>query len=220
MLGHYLLVTLRNLGRQRLHSALALLVLALGLTCFLAASLFALYFSSFDRQLANADRIYVIYQRASWPQIGYRAELGRRSGFGVAEKLASEIPEIEAVARQANVGATVSVSGGPGMVRGIQATDPEWFDIFAFRVVAGETRGALARQSTVVLAESTAIELFGSAAEAVGQTITFTGQQPTDFTVAGVVEDVEGPSHLGQTVLAPGIQIIASWDLSPSCRSR
>ncbi len=213
MLGHYLLVTLRNLGRQRLHSALAVLVLALGLTCFLAASLFALYFAGFDRQFANADRIYVVYQRASWPQIGYRAELGRRSGPGVAAKVASEMPELAAVARQLNVGAAVSAGSAPGTLRGILATDPEWLDIFDFTVVAGETRGALARQSTAVLAESTAIELFGSAADAVGKTLTFTGVRSTEFTVAGVVADVAGPSHLGRNVLSPGAEIIASWDV-------
>jgi hypothetical protein len=128
LLRHYLVVAIRNLARQRLHSALSILVLALGLTCFLAASLFALYLDSFERGFAKHDRTYVLYQNSSWPQIGYHAPLGHQSGFALADQLAIEIPELEAVARQVVLAASLSADGGTSnnQLRGVATTDAAW----------------------------------------------------------------------------------------------
>ncbi len=212
MLKHHLIVAFRNLARQRLHSVLSILVLALGLTCFLAAALAKLHLGSYDRQFAKSERIYVIYQSATWPQVGYRLAPGRTSAAGIAEKLAIEIPELEAVARQMMLGAAVSADGRSARYHSLAGTDPAWADMFELRAVAGDARGALERQAAVVLTTGVASELFGSS-DAVGRTLTLSGQKATEVTVGAVVAPVEGPSHLAQEALTGGLQIIASWDV-------
>jgi putative ABC transport system permease protein len=218
VLRHYLVAAIRSLGRQRLHSALAILVLALGLTCFLAGSLAALYLDGYDRQFAKSDRTYVIYQSAAWPRSGYQLAFGRRSAPAIAEKLAIEVPELEAVARQTIVGGAVSIDGRSGRNFGVAATDPEWLDIFAPRVVAGDARAALERQNTVVLTVDVATQLF-DAGDAIGRTLTISGQAPVEVTVGAVVRPIEGPSHLAPSVLSGTLQVIASWDVLQKYRA-
>ena len=215
MLGHYLVVAIRNLARQRLHSALSILVLALGLTCFLAASLFALYLDSFERGFAKRDRTYVLYQSGSWPQIGYHAALGHRSGIGLRDRLAIEIPELEAVARQVVFSVSVSAGGRASynQVRGVAPTDAAWADIFDMRVVAGDARETLLRHKAAILTRKSATDIFG-ATDVIGRTLTMTGQTgTTDVTIGAVIEDFEGPSHLAAGAISSGVDVLLSWDV-------
>jgi hypothetical protein len=67
MLAHYVTIALRAFGRYKLHSALGVLSLAIGLWAFVAAYAFVAYVHGFERGFAKADRIYTIRLALSFP---------------------------------------------------------------------------------------------------------------------------------------------------------
>ena len=111
MFGHYLTVALRNLACYRLHSAVSVIVLTLGLTCFLAAYLVVSYLTSYDRQFPNADRSVVIFQGMHGPKFGLGVAVVSVQLRSAWEQLALDVPELTAVARYRTIGASVSVDG-------------------------------------------------------------------------------------------------------------
>src|SRR5262245_46741288 len=111
MLGHYFTVALRNLARYRLHTAVSIVVLTLGLTCFLAAYLFVSYLRGYDRHFANANRTYVVFQGMHGPKIGFDWPSYPFSSVLLAEQLAADVPELEAVARTRGINAFVAGDG-------------------------------------------------------------------------------------------------------------
>src|SRR5262245_22151630 len=111
MLRHHFRTTLRSFARHPVHCGLSIAVLTLGLSCFIAAGLFARYVESFDSTLPHADRIYVVYQSLDLPANRVSLPLTARTSFPVAERLKIEIPELAGVARA--IGST-AVAGLPG----------------------------------------------------------------------------------------------------------
>src|ERR1700745_2021927 len=60
MIKNYFKIALRNLARNKIFSVINIMVLAIGLSCFLLISLYVLDELSYDRFYPNADRIYRI----------------------------------------------------------------------------------------------------------------------------------------------------------------
>jgi putative ABC transport system permease protein len=58
MLGNYLIVALRNIGRHRLYSAINICGLALGLTCVILIALFIRDETSFDKWVPDSANLY------------------------------------------------------------------------------------------------------------------------------------------------------------------
>lgn len=212
MLGHYLSIAVRNLSRDKLHTTLAVTVLALGLVCFIAAALFDLHLDSFDRQFRNHDRTYVVYQSVDWPLAGQRASrgtLGTRAAPAMAEQLETDIPEL-VVARFYQSVVTVSVDGGAGSFRRAAYVDPEFFAIFDFDVVAGSLTDALVQPGTAILSESAATQLFGSGVAAIGRILTIVEQGVrVELTVTAVTREIVTPSHLALGRFAVSFEIFA-----------
>src|SRR5262245_5815451 len=94
MLLHHFRTALRSFARQPVHCGLSIAVLTLGLTCFIAAGLFARYVDTFDSALPSSDRIYVIYQSLDLPANGVKLGLTARTSFPAAERLRLEVPEL------------------------------------------------------------------------------------------------------------------------------
>ncbi|HEX5046276.1 MAG TPA: ABC transporter permease [Gammaproteobacteria bacterium] len=212
MLGHHLGVTWRVLRRRPLHAALSIAVLTLGLTCFLAAGLFARYLDGFDRAFPSADRIYVLHQSFDAPANGLKTSLTPQSAFPVADQLRLDVPELEAVARTSLIISRVNAEGAEAQSLPVLYAESDWTRIFGLDVVAGELAGALARPATAVLTSETAIKLFGTTA-AVGRNLTVEiPPRRVDVTVAAIA-NVPGPSHLSDSQFTRGVGIFCSWDV-------
>jgi len=205
-LGHHLGGIGRAFARYPWHVALSIAVLTLGLTCFIAAGLFARYVASFDSTLPHSDRIYVVYQSIDLPANQLTLPLSARTSVPVAERLRLEVPELDAVARFMGSSALAGVPGAEALRDGgVFFVDADFTKIFALHAVAGELEGSLARPQTAVLSADTATKLFGTDS-AVGKVVTISRQGRTaDVTVTAVV-DVPAHSHLAFNVLC-------SWDV-------
>jgi putative ABC transport system permease protein len=204
MLAHYLTIALRAFGRYKLHSALGVLSLAIGLWAFVAAYSFVTYVYSFESGFAKSERIYALYQALSFPN-GFSLPLAPMTSEALAEHVRTEFPDLEAVARATEFGAVVSV-GGDDSFKTLFAADPALLDIFDFPFVRGDAHNALA-PGGVVITEQAARELFGTT-EVLGRTVTL---GKIDFAIAGVVGPIPGPSQFADSFLWDGFDLLVPW---------
>jgi putative ABC transport system permease protein len=215
MLAHDLAVALRRLGRQRLHTVVCVLVLALGLVGFISANLFVSYVRNYDRHFSAADRMYVIAERIRSSAFGYNAEtFATKSDPVVAEHLRLEAPELAAVARHYPAFRLVSV-GERSVSLVLGYVEPEFTRIFDLEALAGDVRDAVVAPRSAVITRRTAERLFG-AVDVVGRTMTIRAQRPVDVAITAVVADPPDQSHLSRGLFSQGVDVLVSWDVLES----
>jgi putative ABC transport system permease protein len=209
MLVHYFSFAIRSLGRNRSTSAVGGASLALGMFCLLAAYVFVDYLRSGERSFPKSERIYSVYQAVDFHSFGVSLPLSPISSTALAGALAIDFPELEAVAR-ADIAsaAAVSVDGVGKRVR-LGSADPAFLDIFELPFVARTASNPLAEPAGAVINESAALALFGTA-DALGRTIRL--HHGLDVTVTGITADIRGPSHLGQSFLWDGFEVLVPWE--------
>jgi putative ABC transport system permease protein len=211
MLRHDLAIALRRIARQRLHVALSVTVLTLGIACFLAAFVFVSYLRSYDGNFANVSRTYLISQSVQ-PRAGNATPFLNNSAYPLADHLRADFEDLAAVARYC-LHQVYVVAGTDTSQRRVSYAEPAFLEIFDFVPLAGDLRSALTEPRSVVLTEDTARTLFG-AAGAVGKTLTINGKQAVDVTVRAVIAELPKSSHLARdNLFAMGFEILASWDL-------
>jgi putative ABC transport system permease protein len=212
MLRHYLVSALRRFARRKLYSAVSVIVLALGVTCFVAAYLFADYLRHYDRGFPNAERIYYVAESIRSRQFGIDLRLNAFSALPLADQMRLDMPELARVARVFRGPRSIVVDGEPSMSRIAYAEDG-FLEIFGLDSVEGDARGALSRPGTAVVTQRTAERLFGGR-DAVGKTFMLNGSAGTDVTIAAVIRDAPTQSHLAsEGLFSLGFDIVVSWDV-------
>ena len=210
MLRNNLIVAWRNLMRHRLHTAINLAGLGLGMAFCLLAWRFASQEWSFDRFHSNADRIYRAYVEVtlSEDQISSADIID----FAFAPELEALSPHVER---------TVRLSAGKGddrvdrVVRTTYAgssvdeeflvVDPAFFEVFDFPLLRGDAATALAERNSVVLSYEMAQRLFGDA-DPLGQSLAIasvTTSDVEDFVITGVAAPVPRTSSIQFNMLLP-----------------
>lgn len=206
MLGSYFAAAIRNLLRNRAYTLINLLGLVLGFT---AAILIALYVRdeySYDRFIPNHERTYQVGEFIEPPGRGtMRIAL---TAVTDAPALQLAFPEIEATTRIASTGVRLY---RPGESQGISLisywADPNFFEVFALPVAAGDLSDALSRPDGLVLTRKAARKLLGRE-DVVGQTISVDRQN--DMRVTAVIDDLPTSSHLDGEVFLPGVASFSS----------
>jgi putative ABC transport system permease protein len=212
MLRHYFLVALLNFRKAPFATLANVVVLALGLTAFIAAYAVTGFWSRAESHFANADRTFVI---SSSIELGDGSVVLRETPVTnpyAASYLRTDYPQIEAIARARQLGSDVPVASGDRAIRlTAVAVDPEFLAIFDLPFVTGDARAALRDPRSVVLTRQTAERLFGTD-DPLGKTVSFANL--VDATVTGVVGTIPEPSHLGASVTASmRFDMLASMDL-------
>lgn len=214
MIVNNLRIIVRRLGRQKLNTALHTVGLTLGISVCLLIGLFLRHELSFDGYHAKADRIYRINTT-----ISDRGEDEHHfsSPSPLANALRAEIPELEHVARvQPNWGGClIEITPQKRFEQDyVLLAEPALLDIFDIDVLQGNGHEALRNPFQALLTETAAKKFFGNE-DPIGKT--FKCENEYTFTVAGVVADQPGNTHLPFTVLlsfAEGIRF-PGCDTSP-----
>jgi putative ABC transport system permease protein len=198
MLRNYLIVALRSLTRNRAYAIINICGLALGLAACLTIFLYVRYETSYDNWLPDHERIFQV--QATWHEPGQPVSKSQHSPFPVRETLTAGFPQIEALTVFRS-GQTVLVHDGQPIFLDAAAVDPSFFDIFKLDFVDGSAARALSDMRSVVLTETEAVRLLGTA-KAVGKTITLgAGTGREDYPVTGVIRDLPGNSSLKVALL-------------------
>ena len=169
MLRNYLIIAARNLLRHRLHTAINLAGLSLGLAFCLLAWRFASQEWSFDRFHTNAGRIYRVVTLFQGPE-GGPMQTADAIQFAFAAELEALSPHVE---RTVRLSAARGSDRDDRVVRTTYAgssrdeefllVDPSFLEVFDFPLLRGDASTALADRNSVVLGHEMALRLFGDA---------------------------------------------------------
>jgi putative ABC transport system permease protein len=209
MLRHYLIVALRAFRRAPFLTLVKLLVLGLGLSCFVMAYSLFTYWRSAEGAFAKADRTYIMTTRI---RLSDGSDTGAvpRLDQSFFEKMQLAFPDFETLAR-ARAAGLMPVSAGAEKARLFAAyADAAVLEVFDLPFTTGSGGTALSEPRSAVLSEAAALELFGTM-DAVGRTFTYGAV--VDLTVTGVIGAIPQPSHLGASPSALlRFDVLASWD--------
>jgi putative ABC transport system permease protein len=212
MFKHDLTIALRRFARHRFHTAVGVLVLALGLVCFIAANLFVGYIRGYDRHWPDAERIYVVAERLRAAAYGITPSFDTASDAPIADLLRVEAPELAAVARLYGAQQLLSIEDRR-VPFAVAYVEPEFTEIFELTTLVGDSRQALAMPGSAIVTRRGAERLFG-ATDVVGRSLTLAGTRPVDVTVRAVIADFPQQSHLRWSgMFSVGPDVFLSWDV-------
>lgn len=186
MLKNYLLVTFRNLLKNRVFTLINILGLGIALSVCIVAFFNHMFNYEFDRTHENFDKIYRVNI--------YRDMEGREQEYGIVPatlglEAKKDIAGIEKSARLLVTGSPVK-HGLDVFPTKVVYIDPEFLDIFTIPVVTGDKK-AISNQANVLISEKMAAKLFGKEYP-VGKTISIFNDNNKEFTytVGGVFADL------------------------------
>lgn len=196
MFKNYLTSALRNFWKNKLYSFINIGGLAIGLTVFVFANLYANYESTHDAFFENSERIYTVRT-----DVNPAAKLGVVSintvYTAVAPFMRQDIPEIEKIARLTWTDLIIN-RDEVKFYQQVHMVEPEFLDIFKFDYIQGQAEGALADNNSTILTEATAIKYFGRT-NVLGETLTLNNER--DLRVTAVIRDLPMNTHLSGNML-------------------
>ncbi len=184
MLKNYLKTAARHVGKNKAHSVINISGLALGIACCILILLWIQDELSWDRFHEHADSIYRVVQ------IQRDGHLTSVTPDALAGHLKAEYPEVESAARYRRLGKVDLKHGENSFSEQPIAADPDFFEVFSFPFIRGNSATALIGQRSMVITERLAHKLFGQG-ESLGRFVTVNNR--TDFEVTGIMQDV--PLH-------------------------
>ncbi|NID09658.1 ABC transporter permease [Fibrivirga algicola] len=198
MLQNYVKIAWRNLLRHKAFSAINLVGLAIGMAACLLILQYVALELSFDNFHEKGDRIYRVRQD--------RYDAGKLStewvsgAYAVGNSFKDAFNEIEEYVKVVGSGSVVAeVQGGEQVkIEKVYFASKAFFTVFSYPLITGDARTALTEPNTVVLSETIATKLFGTA-NPLGKTVQVNGKQAVKVT--GVYRDFPVNSHMRPDLL-------------------
>jgi len=189
MIKNYIKVAVRNLLRQKGFSFINIFGLALGISCTALIGMWVNDELSYDRFHKDFDRMYRI--TATLPELKVHAAV---TSAPIALAVKTEIPEIEEAVRISGLNRDlIQVGDVKFEEEGVMYADSNFFRVFTFPFIKGNSDRALQNPEGIVITEEMAIKYFGST-DVLDKTIRKNNSE--DFTVTGVIANIPGNSHL------------------------
>jgi putative ABC transport system permease protein len=196
MLKNYFTLALRNFRKHKLFFLINILGLAVGISAALVIFLIVQYEFSFDNFHPRGDRIYRVVSNLNFAgRENKNASVSAPMPEG-ARAVVSGLEEAAAFYLYSNdIKVTVNKNNGqaPQVFKDrkhVIFTDQHYFSLFHYQWLAGSPE-VLKVPNKVVLSEASAREYFSypDPAQAIGQVITYGDSM--NFTVAGIVKDLD-----------------------------
>lgn len=190
MFKNYIILTFRNIFRQKGYSFLNIF----GLSTGIAASLFILIYTqfelSYDTYHEGADRIYRV---ASSRKTDLKLELFATAPIGAAPSIKENFPEVLEAARCGEASTyQVKYKDKQFIEENTGYADNELFKILSIPFIYGNPETVLKRPRTVVITREISEKYFGDI-NPVGETLLL---DTTAYEVDGVVENLPSNTHL------------------------
>ncbi len=184
MLKNYFTTAINNLIKNKLYSAINIAGLAIGLAACIIIGLYVRDQTSYDKQWKDHDRIYRVNFSATLP------------GKPRAEYAGAPLPALQAleeyfkdkIEQSARTFTTPMVidTGTAKFNSELVEVDPDFINMFQFKVLAGSLKETLTSKTNVALSEETARRYFGSQ-DAIGKVITIgTGNFKAEHKITAV----------------------------------
>ena len=207
MIKNYLLVTLRNLYKNRVFALINILGLGMALSICIVAYFNHMFGYDFDRTHENFSEIYWV--------TSYRDMQDRDQEYGMVPaplglNIIKDIPAVSKSARLMRSYSPVKV-GIENFNRQVSYVDPEFLDIFTFHMVSGNKQG-IQNPNNVLISKEMANVLFGKE-DAIGKSVSIfnDGNEEYTYTVAGVFEDLPQNSSFRIDILSHIENYLTMW---------
>jgi putative ABC transport system permease protein len=189
MIRNYVKIAIRNLLRQKGFSFINIFGLALGISCTALIGMWVNDELSYDRFHRDFDRIYRI--TSTLPEMKVHAAV---SSAPLALAIKNEFPEVDEAVRIFTYNRDLMQVGDARFEeKGIIYADSNFFRVFTFPFIKGDSERALQNPEGIVITEEMALKYFGST-DVLEKTIRKNNTE--DFTVTGVIANVPDNSHL------------------------
>lgn len=209
MFKSYILVTFRNLFKNRVFTLINILGLGIALSVCIVAFFNHMFNHEFDRQNVNFEKIYRINS--------FRDMQGREQEYGAVPATLGlmakkEIPGIEKVARLARSGSPVK-RGIDIFPSQISYVDPEFVDIFTFPIELGDKK-SIGNHNNVLISRKMATTLFGNEYP-IGKSISVINDKNKEFTftVGGIFKDCPDNSSFRIDILTHYDNFLLMFDV-------
>ncbi len=220
MISHFIKIAFRNLVKNKAFSVINILGLSIAISCCVLLTLFIKDELSYDRHFSHAERIYRLTTMLK--TTNGQTSILQRSSPPIGPALLAEYPEIESVTRVVK-----DLSTAEQLLkykdqffyekRGYKV-DSNFFEMFPYEFVEGNSAKALKQPWSIVLSEELAHKIFGNKS-ALDELISMPTNSDTGvFKVTGVVKRTNLKSHLDADFYMSGLedelQFYTTWATS------
>jgi putative ABC transport system permease protein len=210
MLKNYLLVTFRNLLKNKVFTLINIVGLGMALAVCIVAFFNHMFNYEFDRTHENFDEIYRVNC--------FRDMQGREQEYGIAPsilelQIKQDIPGISRASRIQRTGSPVKV-GDDMFPADISFVDPDFLQIFTLPSVNGDTK-SIPGTGDVLLSDKMAHTLFGNE-NPLGKVISIFNDQSKEFTytVCAVFKEFPQNSSFRIDVLLQYDNFLRMWNVT------
>ena len=141
MIKNYFKVTVRNLFRQKLYSAINIGGLSVGLTSFILIFLYVQHELSYDNFYTNSDEIFRVYQQNEG-ETYLGTDMQASTPMAVASAMMEEFPEVKKATTVRSQETLISANDNHYYEKGLSA-DQFFFEVFNYPLVQGNPKSAL-----------------------------------------------------------------------------
>lgn len=143
--------------KHRTHTAINVVGMSIAFICSIFILTAVYHEFSFDNFHQYKDRVFKLYK---FDNLVKGTDLSATMGYPVASYLAKEDIGIDKVTRIKPRGREIRYQE-KSLDLGTSLVDPDFFDIFSFKIIAGQTQSPLQNLEDIVLNQKTAHSLFG-----------------------------------------------------------
>lgn len=180
MYRNYLKTAIRNVSKHKSNSIINIAGLMVGFAAFLLIFLVIQYEKSFDDFHANKNSIYRVVRIGKNP---VNREYRTGVPFPVTQGLRSDFPQLanaSAIYGSNDVQVNVKADDGSTLKKfkepsGVFVADPQFFQMFDFRLAKGDIKNAINEPNTALLTKDIASKYFGDWKTASGKTLEIFG---------------------------------------------
>ena len=208
MLKNYLLVTFRNLLKNKIFTLINIIGIGIALAVCIVAFFNHMFNYEFDRTHENFDKIYRINS--------FRDMQGREQEYGLIPatlglEIEKEIPGIEKSARLIRTGSPVR-RGDEILPAQISYVDPEFLEIFTFPALLGDQK-TINNMGNILISKTMAEKLFGDEFP-IGKTVSIINDSNKEFTytVGFVFADLPQNSSFRIDILSNFNNFLLMWE--------
>lgn len=198
MLKNYFKTTLRSFRKNKAFAIINILGLSLGLAAAILILQYAFFELSFDKFHKKSDRIYrVMNERFEGEKLIQRGQI---TYSAVGPQMKSDFPEIVNHLTLSTFNENVyRWNENTVKVPFTILVEPSFYEMFSFKMLAGNPQTVFDEKKKIVLAESTARILFreqgDSWNEYIGEVVRM-GSSEMEFELVGIIEDAPANSSL------------------------
>ncbi|MFC3416954.1 ABC transporter permease [Algoriphagus hitonicola] len=200
MIKNYFKIAIRNLFKNKLHTAINLIGLSIGLGVGILIFFFIQFELSFDRFHSDSEKIHRV---KSHEVVDGEMNESFSSPMIVEEAFREEFPQIEHISGLVTSNVQAKLPDGTKQIQSFLLVNADFLQLFSFPLVQGDRSSQLKDKFSILVTEKTAQRYFGDE-DPIGKSIQLEmGEEAQDYLVTGVLRNIPANSSIQFEMLMP-----------------